>query len=267
MDSAGKRTIVTGASSGIGAALARELARRGAHVGMLARREQELRTLCEELQSRFPRQVFCFQAADVCLESELEAALERIIDQLGGLDIVIANSGIGEVRSAFSSHHWEIARDTLSVNLLGAIHTLEYAKNCLVKRRCGGQLVGISSVAAARGFPRAAAYCASKAALAVYLESIRGELAGAGIGVISIHPGFVRTPMTSGNPYMPWLMDPEPAARRIVNAIETRKKRYVFPVPMRMVYWFWRHIPDRVYDFWCVTRKPSGQKTSMKGSS
>ncbi|MFI5174584.1 MAG: SDR family NAD(P)-dependent oxidoreductase [Terriglobia bacterium] len=262
--SAGKRVIITGGTSGIGAALVWEFARRGAHVGTLSRREPEMQTLCRELRTRFPRQIFCCQPADVRKEAELEAAMEALTDQLGGLDIAIANSGIGERRSAFSSHQWEIARETLAVNVLGAIHTLEIAKNYFLSHQGPGKLVGVSSVAAVRGLPKTAAYCTSKAALATYLESIRGELAGGGIDVISIHPGFVRTPMTAQNQRMPWLIDAQTAALRIALAIESGKKRYVFPGPMRVVYWFLKHMPDRVYDFWCASRKPANRKENTK---
>lgn len=233
-------------------------------MGTLARREPELQKLCHELRTSFPNQTFCYHPADVRIEVELEEAMKTLTDQLGGLDIVIANSGIGERKSAFSSHHWEIARETLSVNVLGAIHTLEFAKNYFLKHRHVGQLVGMSSVAAVRGFPKTAAYCTSKAALATYLEAIRGELAGGGIDVISIHPGFIRTPMTSENRSMPWLMDPGPAARRIAHAIEVRKKRYIFPVPMRAVYWFLKHMPDWLYDYLCMDRGRAIQEVNVK---
>lgn len=246
----GKRILITGASVGIGAALAREMARRGAHLGLLARREIELNQISGELSKQYPNQIFCFHRADVCQEAELESAMETLIERLGGLDIVIANSGIGETRSAFSSRHWTIARDTLQVNLLGAIHTLEIAKNYLAKHHRPGQLVAISSVAAVRGFPRSAAYCASKAGLTTYLESIRGELQSGGITVTSIHPGYIRTAMTARNNRMPWLMDADEAARRITRAIEAGKKRYIFPGPMRIIFWSLKHLPDWVYDLW-----------------
>jgi short-subunit dehydrogenase len=233
-------------------------------VGTLARREPELQTLCRELRNRFPRQIFCCWPADVRKEAELEAAMGELIQQLGGLDIAIANSGIGERRSAFSSRQWEIARETLAVNVLGAIHTLEIAKNFLLAHQQRGMLVGISSVAGVRGFPKTAAYCTSKAALTTYLESIRGELAQGGIDVISIHPGFVRTPMTAQNQYMPWLIDAETAAHRIAHAIEAGKMRYIFPGPMRVVYWILKHVPDRMYDFWCANQKQEDRKAHTK---
>lgn len=252
----GKRIVVTGASSGIGAALAREFAVRGAHVGMLARRSTKLQELTEELKRRFPDRTFSFRTADVRDEAALESAIGELIQNLGGIDVIVANSGVGEKKSAFSSHHWEIARDTLAVNLLGAIHTLEIAKNYFVAHQQPGQLVGISSVAGARGLPRVAAYSTSKVALAAYLESIRGELSTAGIHVLSVHPGYVRTAMTSHNTSTPWLLEPEDAARRIADAIEGRKKRYVFPVPMRFVFWFLRHLPDKFYDWLCSRLQP-----------
>lgn len=248
--SAGQKILITGASSGIGEALAKEFATRGAHVGVLARREPELRHLRDSLRQAFPNQKFYCVSVDVRESSALERAVESVIEGLGGMDIVIANSGIGEHRSAFSSHHWEVGRNILEVNLLGAIHTLEIGKNYFVKNQCPGKLVGISSVAGARGLPQVAAYSASKMALAAYLEAIRGELATAGIEVLSVHPGYIRTPMTARNKFfMPWLMDADRAARKIADAIEAGKKRYVFPVPMRFVYAFLRHVPGFFYDY------------------
>ncbi|MDD5541758.1 MAG: SDR family NAD(P)-dependent oxidoreductase [Acidobacteriia bacterium] len=248
--SEGRRILITGASSGIGEALAKEFASRGAHVGLLARREPQLRRLRDSLRQAHPRQKFCCVAVDVRDSAALETAVGSVIQELGGMDVAIANGGIGEHRSAFSSHHWEIGRNILEVNLLGAIHTLEIAKSYWVKNQRSGQLVGISSVAGARGLPQIAAYSTSKEALAAYLEAIRGELATGGIGVLSIHPGYIRTPMTARNRfYMPWLMDAEKAARKIANAIEAEKKRYVFPVPMRFIYAFLRHVPGFLYDY------------------
>lgn len=243
-----KRVIITGASSGIGAALAQEFAQRGAHLGLLARRGDELHRLCDELKAAFPKQDFCYEAVDVRNEGGVEAAVHALIERLGGLNVLIANSGIGERRSALSRRQWEIARNTFSVNLLGAIHTLEIAKDYFVAQRQEGQLVGMSSVAAVRGFPATAAYCASKAALSTYLEAIRGELAEARIEVCCLYPGYVRTPLTAQNKRMIWLMEVDEAARRIADAIESKKRRYIFPLPMRFVYAMLKHLPDRVYD-------------------
>jgi short-subunit dehydrogenase len=244
----GKRIIITGASSGIGAALARECARRGAHVGMLARRENELLALVRELRGNFPGEIFAYQVADVGEESDLQIGMDSLIRQLDGLDIAVANSGRGKSLSSFSSHQWENARETLRVNLLGAIHTLEIAKDYFVKQRRGGKLVGISSIAAVRGFPRSSAYCASKAGLSSYMEGMRGELSTAGIEVLSIQPGFIRTSMTSGNKTMPFLMEVDESARRIANAMESGKSRYIFPFPMRIIFTLLKHMPDVLYD-------------------
>jgi short-subunit dehydrogenase len=262
----GKKVIITGASSGIGDALAKEVAARGADVALLARREPELFRLKQLLEQTYPRQKFFFAAVDVRDALALERAMESSIEGLGGADVVIANSGIGEHRSAFSSHHWETGKSIFEVNLLGAIHTLEIAKSYLVKNRRAGKLVGISSVAGARGLPQVAAYSASKVGFSAYLEAIRGELGTAGIEVISIHPGYIRTPMTARNDFfMPWLMDVDKAARRMANAIERGKKRYVFPVPMRLVYSFLRHVPGFMYDAW--THRVAVRSISRKNRS
>ncbi len=253
--SSGKRVLVTGASSGIGEALCREFARRGAHLGLIARRGAELQALVRTFQTEFPSQQFFFCTADVSDESGLRNAMNTLFDRLGGLDIAIANAGIGQQKSAFSSHHWEITRDILMVNLLGAIHTLECAKAFLVKNHQPGKLVAISSVAATRGLPITAGYCSSKAGLTTYLESIRGELSHVGIEVIAIHPGFIRTSLSSGLGFKPWILSPEEAARRIADAIEAGKRRYILPFPMVGVSWLLKHLPDRVYDCWTRHQK------------
>jgi short-subunit dehydrogenase len=144
---------------------------------------------------------------------------------------------------------WIHVRHILMTNTIGAIAGLEYIKDYWVHRREPGHLVGISSVAGIRGLKGTAAYSSSKAALATYLESLQGELSKAGISVTCVYPGFVRTPMTTINPWMPWLVEAENAAQRIANAIEKRRKRFTFPFPMRIVRCLLKHMPDALYDF------------------
>lgn len=253
-----KTVFITGASSGIGEALAREYARRGWNVGVLARREPLLQTLVDSLRSSHPNQSFSYAASDIADEIAQFRGLEQLISTLGCPQVFIANSGYGKGVSP-RQPMWDNTRKTFMINVVGTIAGLEYIKEYWIRENQPGHLVGISSVAAGRGLPGTAAYSSSKAALATYLESVRGDLAKAGILVTCVHPGFVRTPMTETNPWMPWLLEPQDAARRIADAIERNRRRFVFPFPMKFVFWLLRHMPDGLYD-WLSRRARSHKK-------
>jgi short-subunit dehydrogenase len=148
----------------------------------------------------------------------------------------------------------------LETNVLGMVHTFQPFLEALRARR-DGVLAGIASVAGFRGLPGAAAYSASKAAAISYLESLRVELRGSGIAVVTVCPGYIATPMTAVNPYrMPFLMQPDVAARRIAGAITARRRFYVLPRPMALAGRVLRALPRPVYDraFANAPRKPRG---------
>ena len=247
--------FITGASSGIGKALASEYARLGWDVGVLARRRDTLDELVNGLHNSYPNQHFAAAVADVTDEQEQFKALDALISELGSPSVFIANSGYGKRKDPLQPV-WSHVRRTLMTNLLGAIAGMEYIKDHWVREKKTGHLVAISSVASARGLRGTASYSASKAALATYMESIGIELPASGIHVTCIFPGFVRTPMTASNPWMPWLLEPEDAAQRIIRAIEKRRSRYVFPFPMRFIFSLLRHLPGPMYD-WAARRSPS----------
>ncbi len=245
----GRKTAwITGASSGIGEALTREYAGRGWSLCLLARREEVLAGLCRTLQSEYPRQFFHWEAVDISEEQDLLQALDRLVRKGGLPDLLIANAGVGRSVDPLLPG-WENTRRTLLTNVLGTLAGMEFCKELWVRSRTPGQIAVISSVAGVRGLPGTAAYSASKAALATYAESCRPRWEEAGIRISCIFPGYVRTPMTARNPWMPWLLDPEQAAARIAGAIERGKKRYVFPFPMRIVFGLLRHMPDPVFDW------------------
>ncbi len=237
--------LVTGASTGIGRAVALELARRGCAVGLMARREELLRELADEIASFSGRA--CVAVADVRDPTQVEQGVRKVEDELGPIDLLFANAGVGDPISA-DRFDPERVRKLYEVNVLGAVYAIAAVLPGMLERG-RGHLVGVSSLAGYRGFPGASTYCATKAALRIQLEGLRVELRPRGIHVTCICPGFIRTPMTAKNKfYMPFLMDPEPAARKIVDAIVRRRRVYNFPWPMAALVWVLAHLPNWLYD-------------------
>jgi short-subunit dehydrogenase len=245
MGFSGQVVFITGASSGIGWALAREFARQGAKVGILARREERLRELCESIRAEGGT---CeFAVADASDRLAVHAAFQSLKERLGPCTIAVANAGIGGGNSATNLNIPD-AEKTIQTNLLGPMYAFEAVLPDMLSRG-SGHLVGVSSVAAFKGLPTAAAYCASKAGLVAYLESIRISLRPKNIAVTTICPGFVRTEMTAKNKKMIWVLEPEAAAKRMVRAIGGRKKVCSFPRRMRTLIGLLRWVPD-----WAMAR-------------
>ena len=238
-----KSILITGASSGIGRQLAIEFAARGYRLALTARRLDALATLRAELQARHPGLAVEIAALDVQRTAEVAPAVEALATALGGLDIVVANAGIGDTGLVGSGG---FARDAavIQTNVLGAMATLDAAV-ALFRRQQRGQLVAISSVAAARGMPGAGAYCASKAALAVYADSIRHELHGSGIAVTTLYPGFIDTPLNNHMAKRPFLVTVEDGGRRMADLIEKRVGNAAVPRwPWTAVMTLLRHAPS-----------------------
>jgi NAD(P)-dependent dehydrogenase (short-subunit alcohol dehydrogenase family) len=166
--------------------------------------------------------------ADVTDADAVRSAASQLREHFGKIDILVANAGIGPTCDAAELRSDEVA-DVMNVNVIGAAHSVAAVVPQMVAQG-HGQLVGISSLAAYRGLPRSAAYCASKAALSAFFESLRLDLEPRGIAVTIIHPGFIRTPLTAGREaQMPFLMGLDDAVAKMVRAIEKRRKRYSFP--------------------------------------
>jgi len=221
------KVFLTGASSGIGAALARQYAGRSAQLGLFARRADALQALAKPLDP-----APAVYTGDVRDASALSAAANDFIRRYGVPDVVIANAGIS--RGTLSEHAEDNAdfEAILSTNVVGMLHTFQPFLRAM-REAHSGTLVGIASVAGFRGLPGAGAYSASKAAAIRYLESLRVELVGTGISVVTVCPGYVATAMTAGNPYrMPFLLPVDEAARLIVRAIARRRRFYVLPWQM-----------------------------------
>jgi len=247
------KVFITGASSGIGAAIAREYARRGAQIGLFARRAEVLTALADAL-----RTTSAVYPGDVRDRQALAAAAADFIARFGVPDVVIANAGIS--RGTLSDHEEDNAtfEAIMDTNVLGMLYTFQPFLPAMRKARAG-TLVGIASVAGFRGLPGAGAYSASKAAAIRYLESLRVELRGSGVAVVTVCPGYVATPMTARNPYrMPFLLSADKAARLIGRAIERRKRFYVLPWPMGWLAILFSAVPRPLYDrvFARTKRKP-----------
>lgn len=250
------RVFITGASSGIGAALAAHYAAAGATLGLAARRADELAARAAELGGRAAA-IACYPL-DVSDAEALAAAASDFIGRYGVPDIVIANAGISVGTLTGIAEDLPAIRRVFETNVYGLAATL--APFVAPMRAVGaGSLVGIASVAGIRGLPGAGAYSASKAAAIAYLESLRLELHGSGVSVVTIAPGYIATPMTAVNPYpMPFLLTADVAAGRFAQAIARGASYTVIPWPMGIVAKVLRLLPNWLYDrlFARAPRKP-----------
>jgi short-subunit dehydrogenase len=246
MSFANQVAVVTGASSGIGRALAKVLAAEGARVGLVARRREQLEALAEEI--RAAGGTAAVGAADVADRGQVQAAVEEVRTQLGPVDLLVANAGVGAPTLVEPMNVGDVEK-MLRVNVLGVVYAIDAVLPEML-RRGRGHLAAVSSLAAYKGLPGESGYCASKAAVNALLEGLRIQLRDRGIAVTTVCPGFVRTPMTEINDFhMPWLLQPDEAAQRIVRALHRRKKVYNFPwqttLMMKVTAW----LPD-----WVVAR-------------
>ncbi len=242
------RVFITGASSGIGAALAREYAHAGAQLGLVARRTD----LLDALAASLPGQHTTYPL-DVTDSAALRVAALHFL--AGGVpDIVIANAGVSIGTLTEHPEDQAVFKRIIDTNLLAMVATFEpfiapMRRQAQAVPDYAARLVGVASVAGVRGLPGSEAYCASKAAVICYCESLRLELRGSGIRVVTLMPGFIATPMTAPNPYpMPFLMQPEVFAAKAVRAIAAGASRPVIPWQMAIVATLLRALPDWLYD-------------------
>lgn len=233
-----QRVFITGGTKGLGAALARYYADRGALVGITSR----------DSSLAAPPGVTLYHA-DVRDPISMERVANVFLAQLGVPDIVIANAGLSVGTLAEAREDLAVFEEVMDVNLFGALRTFQ--PFIAPMRDAGtGVLVGISSVAAVRGLPGASAYSASKASLLLVLESLRVELRGTGVRTVGICPGYIRTAMTADNAYpMPFMMDADDAAARIARGIASGRNRITLPWQMAWVSAVLRSLPDAIYDF------------------
>jgi short-subunit dehydrogenase len=241
-----KLVFVTGASSGIGQALARRYHEAGWRLALVARRRDAMQAwACERALT--PDRYAIYQA-DVADSDSIVAAAETCLTRQGLPDVVIANAGISVGMDTADREDLDLMAQIFATNNIGLAATFHPFLSAMM-RRGSGTLVGIASVAGIRGLPGHGAYCASKAAVISYCESLRGELRGSGVRVVTICPGYVDTPLTRENRYpMPFLISAEAFAESAFRAIEAGASYRVIPWQMAVVAKLLRLLPNPLFD-------------------
>ncbi|MBK6797138.1 MAG: SDR family NAD(P)-dependent oxidoreductase [Acidobacteria bacterium] len=247
-----KVAFITGASSGIGYELALELARQGYLLALTARRETLLDELAEKVKSigTDALSITC----DVSDQQQVRKAIEETVVHFKRIDLAILSAGISEptVAEDFSAADFE---KLLRTNLLGVSYCLEELVQIMVRQR-NGVIAAISSLAADRGVPGSAGYCATKAALSSLFEGMRVDLKRFGVGLVTIEPGYVRTPMTAGFGNMPLVMEADASARLILRRIESGDRVIRFPLPASILMKLMRILPVTLFDLIVARRRP-----------
>ena len=247
------KVFITGASSGIGESMARFYAAQGAQLGLVARREDFLSRLSDQLEPK--PAVYALDVRDV---AGLKAAAADFIARFGVPDIVIANAGVSRGTLTEMEDDLKVFQEVFDINVMGMVNTF-HAFVEPMKQQQRGTLVGIASVAGFRGIPGGGAYSASKAAAIRYCESLRVELRSEGISVVTICPGYIKTPMTAVNKFkMPFLIDVDEAVVRFARAIDAKTSFTVIPWSMGIAARILRLVPNWLYDrvFSHMPRKP-----------
>ncbi len=246
---ASRSVLITGASSGIGRALAIEMARAGYRLALTARRYNLLEAVRAEIAREDEKHnrttPVALRSLDVTDFEKVSRVIPELSEELDGLDIVVANAGIGH-RGRVGTGDFEKARETISINLTGAMATIDTAA-ALFRRQGFGHIVGISSVAGFRGIPGSAAYSASKAGLGMYLEGAGAELRRHNIHVTVLYPGFIATPINETLPRRPFVINADTAAKPIRGLIERRVKASTSPrLPWSILGRLFRILPRSV---------------------
>ncbi len=241
----GRVVLITGASSGIGRALALELGKRGARLALTARRGAELLRLSEEIE-RAGGEALALPA-DVRDPAAMDGAAKKVQERWGRIDVLVANAGMSSTTAGTRLNASEVG-DVITINVLGVVNSVAAVLPSMLERGAG-HLVAISSLASYRGMPKSGAYSASKAAVSTFFESLRVDLRRSGVAVTVIHPGFIRTPMTANRKKkLPFLLEVDDAACRITKAIERRARTYAFPWQLASLVRVIKHMPGALYD-------------------
>ncbi len=241
-----KIVFLTGASSGIGEALAIAFAKKGATIGLLARREELLAALAEKCEAASGKaRIF---PCDVVDSDGVHTAADKFRQEFGHIDLMIANAGIGGNNKETRNYEPDAVKKLIDINLLGAVNAIHAVVPQMLEHG-SGHLVAISSLAGFRGLPKSAAYSASKAAMNAFFESVRLDVAQKGIDVTIVQPGFIRTPLTAGREAkMPFLMYLDDAIPHFIKAIENKKKFAAFPWQLATIVRLGKIMPAWLYD-------------------
>ncbi|MCH2134662.1 MAG: SDR family NAD(P)-dependent oxidoreductase [Phycisphaerales bacterium] len=240
----GSRIWLTGASYGLGRALAVELARGGAFLGLTARREDLLAEVLSEVEAAGGQGMVL--PGDVTDRAAMNEAAQALRDRVGGIDMLVANAG-SHVPTDVNAFDVDQYMGLMNLNFTGALNCIDAVLPDMLKAGAG-HIVGMASLAGFRGVPTAAAYGASKAALIHFLESMRFDVESRGVKVTVVNPGFVRTPLTDKNTFrMPFLMEPDKAARVIRRGLERGRLEITFPFPFSTYIKLLRILPMRLY--------------------
>lgn len=255
-----KLLFVTGASSGIGQALAWRYYQAGYALALVARRTEDMQSWATERGLDAAR--YAIYSADVAVIDSIVAAAQQCLQRQGVPDVVIANAGVSIGMDTSQRSDLDVMARTFAINNVGLAATFHAFIEPMVKRGSGA-LVGIGSVAGIRGLPGHGAYCASKAAVIGYCESLRGELRPTGVKVVTVCPGYIDTPLTQNNRYsMPFLMPVEDFANKAYDAIAAGASYRVIPWQMGWVAKALRLLPNAVFDKALSRRARKGRSTT-----
>lgn len=245
--SSGKVIVITGASSGIGAQLAVTLARHwNARIGLMARRAEQLEEVADQVRKAGGEAEVL--PCDVVDDESVRRSIGQVEKIFGPIDLAIANAGVADPLPVHRMGDSSLVQRVFRINLEGAANLFAAVLPQMIERG-EGHIAAVSSIAGFRGLPGSAPYCASKAGLSCYLESLRLDLKGRGIAVTTIHPGFVATPMTDRNRFpMPFMMSSERAATILERGLRRRKREINFPWQMVGAMRLLRAMPDWMFD-------------------
>jgi len=257
MSTATKIALVTGGSRGLGKDMALSIAKKGIDVIITYRsKEAEALQVVSEIESLGQKAIALH--LDMSMFTSLNDFVNTVKTTLqvkwntASFDFLINNAGMGATTEATELDPEEVAR-LIGVNVIGAVNSVAAVLPEMAKRG-SGQLVAVSSLSAYRGLRKSAAYCASKASLSSFFESLRIDLIGSGVNVTIIHPGFIKTPLTAGRKAdMPYLMELDYAVNKIIGAIEKKKKSYAFPWQLATIVRAGMIMPNFMYD-WIARR-------------
>lgn len=256
-DMLNQRIILTGASSGIGANMAVEYGKQGCKLLLVARRKEQLESIAANVVAVGGEAHIL--VADVTEPDTATIAVEMAIQRWGGIDLVIANAGVSSPQW-FDSFDAADAELTMRVNWFSVVRMLQ-AVIPVFRKQGNGTFAAVSSLAGYRGMPGSGPYNASKAAVTTLMQSLRTEVVGTPIRLLTISPGFIRTPMTDKNEfYMPFLMEPEQGAQRIIKAIKKGKSEYRFPIGLSIAVRLLQWMPNWFFDRLMKKLRPKQQK-------